>query len=499
MNAPLHIGRDEMAIARAHYRCGALGSVRTGGRYQSRLPTVLHVREEHGPANEPTGRGEYRRGRDAGNGAPPAPALEPESVSSWHLVHERIIGLGAERAAHERELCRWLRAAERLEVHRHMGFASLREYAERVVGLRGRQLEERLRVARALALCPGLDEALATGELCWSTVRELSRVASAETEGAWRRWAKGRRSREIEQAVGGRRPGESPDAQPDPALVKHRLRFEVRAETMALFRDLQATVRAELGGETDDDTLLYEIARRALGGPGDEGRASYQVAVTRCAECGRTSIDAGGESHAVSEAVAEMVACDCAELGRVDGEEATSPQVGAADDCTSTKLVGECPHAGAAAPARPKARATQTIPPATRRQVMRRDRGRCVVPGCQNHRFLDVHHLLPRSEGGGHDPDQLAVLCGSHHRAAHAGTLDVGGSVQSGLTFRHADGTPYGERVRPPAVEVAEQVFGALRHMGFKHTEARARVDAVTRESAPDELEAFLRAALLAT
>ena len=69
-----------------------------------------------------------------------------------------------------------------------------------------------------------------------------------------------------------------------------------------------------------------------------------------------------------------------------------------------------------------QARATQTIPPAVRRQVMRRDRKRCVVPGCTNHRFVDVHHLDPRSEGGGHDPDRLAVLCGSHHRAV-AGIL----------------------------------------------------------------------------
>jgi Holliday junction resolvasome RuvABC DNA-binding subunit len=52
--------------------------------------------------------------------------------------------------------------------------------------------------------------------------------------------------------------------------------------------------------------------------------------------------------------------------------------------------------------------------------------------------------------------------------------------------------------VRPPAVGVAEQVFGALRHMGFHHSEARARMDAVAREGAPDGVEAFLRAALRA-
>jgi hypothetical protein len=44
-----------------------------------------------------------------------------------------------------------------------------------------------------------------------------------------------------------------------------RSRARCAGETLALFRDLQATVRRELGGEVDDDTMRYEIARRALG------------------------------------------------------------------------------------------------------------------------------------------------------------------------------------------------------------------------------------------
>jgi hypothetical protein len=87
---------------------------------------------------------------------------------------------------------------------------------------------------------------------------------------------------------------------------------------MAMFRDLAAKVRMDLGGAADDDALLYEIARRALGGPTDEGRASYQVAVTRCPDCGRTSLDGGGTSHEIGEAMAEMVVCDCQEIGEVD-------------------------------------------------------------------------------------------------------------------------------------------------------------------------------------
>jgi hypothetical protein len=120
------------------------------------------------------------------------------------------------------------------------------------------------------------------------------------------------------------------------------------------------------------------------------------------------------------------------------------------------------------------------------------------VPGCHNHRYLDVHHLVPKSEGGSHDADNLAVLCAAHHDQAHRGTLVIEGAPSRGLVFRHADGTPYGEPLRPAAIEVATQVFGALCHMGIKATRARQLIDIVQRDGAPDDLGGFLRAALRA-
>ena len=439
----------------------------------------------------------------------PAPAEEPETVSDWGRVHARIVELGVERAVGERELCRWLCAAERLGVHARAGYASLREYASFVLGLKGRQTEERLRVGRALGELPRLDRALASGTLCFSAVRELSRVATAETEQAWIDWARGKPSRRIEDAVAARRPGDGPGDRADPSLVKHRLRFEVRAETMALFRDLQAAVRRDLGGgPVDDDTLLYEIARRALGGPGEAGRSSYQVALSRCEECGQASIDAGGRSHPVDGAVAEMAACDSQQLGAVGGaggaggDGSPIPHGGADDEAHQAGAEPpspEPPRPHEAAAAAPSRRARQTIPPAIRRQVMRRDRQRCAVIGCANHLFLDVHHVDPRSEGGSHDPERLVTLCGSHHRQAHAGSLCIDGSATGGFTFRHADGAPYGEPLRPVVLELVQQALGALRHLGFGPSRARALVDAVVRAGAPDDLEAFVRAALEAS
>jgi hypothetical protein len=371
---------------------------------------------------------------------------------------------------------------ERLGVHARAGYASLREYAERMLGLKGRQTEERLRVGRALALLPALDGALASGTLCWSVVRELTRIATQDTEGEWLEWAKGRRAREVEKAVAARLPGDVPRTPADSSRVKHRLRFEVRAETIALFRGLQAQVRADMGGEIDDDALLFEIARRALGGPQDEGRASYQVAVSRCDGCRRTSIDSGGQIEPVDQAVAQMLDCDSQQLGRVDGgDSATTAHVGAESSTT------------------PRPRATQTIPPAVRRQVMRRDRMRCIVPGCANHHWLDAHHLDPRSEGGGHDPDRVGSLCGVHHRAVHLGRLWIDGTGSSGFIVRHAGGAAYGATPNAPAIEAVAEVQSALEHLGFKPTRARSLIEAALRAGAPHDASLLLREALRAS
>jgi hypothetical protein len=93
--------------------------------------------------------------------------------------------------------------------------------------------------------------------------------------------------------------------------------------------------------------------------------------------------------------------------------------------------------------------------------------------------FVDIHHLKPRSEGGDHDPDTLAVLCCAHHRAIHRGQLVVEGRVSTGLCFRHADGTTYGYSAHPRAVASFEEAFRGLRSLGFREGEVRAALQYV--------------------
>ncbi|MBL8621777.1 MAG: HNH endonuclease, partial [Myxococcales bacterium] len=142
----------------------------------------------------------------------------------------------------------------------------------------------------------------------------------------------------------------------------------------------------------------------------------HQIAITQCSDCRKAWHDVAGHTIELSAAELAQASCDAELLGRVDGDK--------------------------------PARVTKTIPPRTRRAVLRRDRGRCVVPGCRNARYVDVHHIVPRAEGGDHTPTKLAALCSAHHTAAHDGRLRVDGIAPGKLRFVHADGRPYGA---PPA------------------------------------------------
>ncbi len=75
-----------------------------------------------------------------------------------------------------------LRAAERARVHERLGYGSFVEYIERLFGYSPRLTFEKLRVAEALEALPQLAAALRQGNVSWSSVRELTRVATRATE-----------------------------------------------------------------------------------------------------------------------------------------------------------------------------------------------------------------------------------------------------------------------------------------------------------------------------
>jgi hypothetical protein len=396
------------------------------------------------------------------------------AAADWLAAHEALSRLARQRAAADAEEGRWLLAARRAAAHVHLGFGSFVEYAERLFGYKPRSIHERLRVAEALESLPALANALEEGRLNWSAVRELTRVAVVETEQDWLRLAAGKSLRQLEELLAGMRLGDLPDAPPDPSALRHVLRFEVTPETFALIREALAELKRRSAAALNDDAALQEMARNVLVGPGDEGRSSYQIALSVCPQCSSARLLANGQLVPVGPEVVEKAQCDAQHLPSLD--QAKTPDLSA--------HVGE--------------RAKQDVPPALRRAVIHRDHRRCRIPGCRNAVFLDVHHLQLRSEGGAHEAANLIAVCAAHHRALHEGQLRTEGNADA-LRVVHADGGAYGQPQQPCVIAVQAKVFGGLRGLGFREGEVRAVMTELRRRADLREASAeqWLRAALL--
>jgi hypothetical protein len=438
-------------------------------------------------------------GGDGRDGAMDSDAAKGECA--WQRAHHCLTRLARQHAALDAEEGRWLLAAFRAATHVHLGFASFAEYVERLFGYSRRSTQEKLRVAEALLQLPALSRALEEGVLSGSAVRELTRVATAETESEWLDFARGKSVRQLEPVIAGARPGDTPESVPPPGPRHHILRFEVAPETFALFREATRRLRAETDARLDDDAVLLSMARCVLGGSTDQGRSSYQVSLSVCPACGRGAQHASGELVAIGAEVIAMADCDGQHLGVVDApandrvEEAVAGRCGGDGDAHVSAGFNTDGDANAHVDAHPKAhahanaRAKQTIPPKLRRAVLLRDQCHCRVPGCRNSRFLDVHHIQPRSTGGRNEAGNLITLCGAHHRAIHRGDLSLEWT-DTRLRFRHADGHPYGDVARPPigaspppisltsgSGEVYVKVHSALRHLGFREVDVRPVLD----------------------
>jgi len=392
-----------------------------------------------------------------------------DAAPTWREVHARLLSLRARRAQLDHEELVALRHAMRLQVWREVGRASMREYLESTLGYGPRAANERLRVAGALDAMPVLEKALRSGELPYSAIREISRVAISTTEDDWVDACRGKNLRQIEELVSQRAAGDLPDSPPRPELQKFIVRLELNAAEYALWRQARQQIQDEHDDPMEEHAVFAAMCAQAIEGPTTcadtdskkaqtkRGRAKYQIAVTICKLCKHGWQHAGGRLIAIEPADVARAECDAQRIGSLDGQ---------------------------------PTRATQDIPPKTRRFVLLRDGGRCTVPGCRASRFIEVHHIEHLENGGDHRATNLTSLCGGHHGAHHRGALIITGSAPN-LQFEFREPVqlplPDDDQVHVNSVEL--QAWDESRMLDGDHDD-RAHGDSVALR-AWDESPAF--------
>jgi 5-methylcytosine-specific restriction endonuclease McrA len=303
------------------------------------------------------------------------------------------IAVRTEEAARK---CAMLWFAEIMDrrLYRELGFSSMPQYARQALGFSETRTGDFMRLARKLEKLPAVKAALP--EIGYTKAREIVTVASPRTQERWVAEAKTSSRRELVKKVKRvKKKARKPAAElfePDEPLAKEvpvRVSVEFTPEQFARWETLLEKLRKQ--GVTGDraeillDALMGKLEELSSAKTGASAETAprgatppVQVHVHQCPDCGKA--ETGGRT-----------------LGRVDTARL------ACDAAVST----------------PGKRNTMTIPPRTRREVLARDRHRCRAPGCRRTRFLEVHHVTSRRNGGTNDPANLVTLCSACHRLRH--------------------------------------------------------------------------------
>ncbi len=350
--------------------------------------------------------------------------LDTMRESDWKDLHWRLRSLAQQRVALEAQEASLLLEAEESQLYRRLGYVSMLEYMERELHYGPHAANERLRVARELLSLPLIAEQFRAGELSFSAVRELSRVAKPENEHLFLIKAHGKTARDVERMVAGLKRGDEPDADPDPKLIKKRVVLEVSVPTFARFRRKRTEIDKTRPERISDDELLELLLAESTGATDEVASPAVRVAMTTCKSCKQSFVSSDGDHVPIDRQTAELLACDCESIGDLESDDLTRP--------------------------------TSNIPAAIRRKVMQRDAFACVVPGCRSKRNLAVHHLRHRKDGGKHTTGNCCALCSGHHQQHHFGRLLITGKAPD-LAFTWVSDDDVETAINGPPLEFVDE------------------------------------------
>ncbi len=325
---------------------------------------------------------------------------------------------------------------------------------------------EKVRVANALPDLPKISAAFSKGEISYSKVRAMTRVANQENEDFLLMIARHGSAHHVESLVS-------------------KYRRAVRLQDVELANKQYAERSAHY--YFDDDGAFVMNARF----PAEQGALimkALDLAIDQEDLTAETSSPRESFSARRADAIAEMAESYLAN-GPTSSSTADRYQVmihvtaeTSNDAETTNNYLEHGPHVAAETSRRIACnssisilhedqdgqslsigRKSRVIPPAMRRALRARDEG-CRFPGCTNKYFIDGHHIKHWADGGETSLRNLVQLCRYHHRLVHEGGFSCEQCTDGQILFRDqvgqvVDSTGY---LEPSDYELAEWMRNKL-------------------------------------
>jgi hypothetical protein len=401
---------------------------------------------------------------------------------------------------------------------------------------------EKVRVARALEALPAISTAMARGELSYSKVRALTRVATPETEDTLLMIALHGTAHHVEAVVRGYRRARqavelSREAQQhagrslrwfhdedgslvmqvrlpatdgaivlraleravDVAREDERLR-DVSAETSDLPRPVAAPMSSPSHRPAEMPAGHEHVSAETPHSPGHVSAETSEPpdtptqrradALVRLAESwlarGDAALPGGERQTLVVHVDARTLAADAAGRSALDGGPVLAAETVRRLGCDASLVAivedaeGRILDVG---------RKTRSIPLSIARALRSRDRG-CRYPGCTHTRFVDGHHVEHWARGGATRLSNLVLLCRRHHRHVHEGGAGVRMLDDGAIVFTDALGR---------RIEEAPKMAGSTETIVAEHRLEGVRIEPGTAPGrwAGEDLDLGLAVAVL--
>ena len=261
-----------------------------------------------------------------------------------------------------------------------------------------------LRLAKKLDELPQLKRELEQGKVGYTQAREIIKVAQPDNEKQWleeaRKTTRDGLAKKVKLArdkakvrkLANPNQGTLLTNQPADipvAAVRHRVNFEMSTEQFARYEALWEKLY-KLGGipvGADKCEILLEGLAELIETFGSNNaettiKPPVQIHIHQCPECKAASTTTSRGEAKLGAKELERMECDA----QIDE------------------------------PGKPN---KTTVPPSVRRKALSRDRHQCQANGCNNTRFLEVHHIIPRIKGGSNRLGNLVTFCGACHQLLH--------------------------------------------------------------------------------
>src|SRR5690349_17931281 len=344
---------------------------------------------------------------------------------------------------------------DREEAYARHGLANTAQWLNWQCGIRAVAAREKVRVARALEQLPEISDAFAKGEISYSKVRAMTRVATPANESVLVSIAHHGTAAHIEKLVKRFEWTQRRDAAStaqrqhehrntycfydmDGEFVLHarlpreigaivRKALDVAVEAVRESKEVSAETPLQIPANAWTADALRLMAEHFLEHRGEEtgagssaDRLQVVVHIDQAILAEQQAAVEDGEPHrceleegpALALDTARRLACDATVVGIVEDEDGDPLDIG---------------------------RKSRTISAAIARALRARDGG-CRFPGCDRTRFCDGHHIKHWANGGETKLDNLITLCGFHHRLVHEGGYGVKRTDDGVFVFTRPDG-----------------------------------------------------------